>query len=102
MTISTRASLKRYHNYTLTLGLGDDASGYEFLRIGTKSEKASVEKELAELRDRLSKAKQWKQRRSEIENELSKVWTVRSGNDAEDAEKELEAPAYHENVAEAT
>ncbi|KAK5744187.1 ATP-binding cassette long-chain fatty acid transporter pxa1 [Elasticomyces elasticus] len=76
ITISTRASLKRYHSYTLTLGLGEEANEYEFLRIGTASEKDSVEKELQELRERLSQVEQWKQRRKEIDEELGKVWTA--------------------------
>ncbi|KAK5719243.1 ATP-binding cassette long-chain fatty acid transporter pxa1 [Elasticomyces elasticus] len=76
ITISSRASLKRYHSYTLTLGLGEEANEYEFLRIGTASEKDSVEKELQELRDRLSQVEQWKQRRKEIDEELGKVWTA--------------------------
>ena len=77
ITISTRASLKRYHDFALTLGLGEDASGYEMLRIGTKSEKESVEQELAELKEQLSQAEGWKRRRDEIDAELSKVWTVK-------------------------
>ncbi|KAK5134704.1 hypothetical protein LTR08_006219 [Meristemomyces frigidus] len=74
VTISTRASLKRYHSYTLTLGLGDEANEYEFLRIGTAIEKNSVEKELQELHERLSQVDEWKRRRKEIDEELSKVW----------------------------
>ncbi|KAK4626711.1 Peroxisomal long-chain fatty acid import protein 2 [Fulvia fulva] len=85
ITISTRASLKRYHSYTLTLGLGEDANEYEFLRIGTASEKDSVEKEIQELREKLAQVNQWKQRKQEIEQELSKVWV---------AGQELEEPAY--------
>lgn len=86
LTISTRASLKRYHSYTLTLGLGDEATEYEFQRIGTESEKSSVEKELQELRERLAKVEMWKSRRREIDEELGKVWV--SGG------KELERPQY--------
>ncbi|KAF2112196.1 peroxisomal ABC transporter-like protein [Lophiotrema nucula] len=74
ITISTRASLKRYHSYTLTLGLGDNGDEWELQRIGTEAEKSSVEKELHELRERLAKVEEWKQRREEIENELNKVW----------------------------
>jgi ATP-binding cassette subfamily D (ALD) long-chain fatty acid import protein len=55
-------------------------------RIGTVAEKSSVEKELAELRDRLSKVEEWKLRRDEIETELNKVWV--EGGD------ELPPPAY--------
>ena len=36
ITISTRASLKRYHTFNLTLGLGEDGSGWEYDRIGTE------------------------------------------------------------------
>jgi ATP-binding cassette subfamily D (ALD) long-chain fatty acid import protein len=79
ITISTRASLKKYHTYTLTLGVDSDAE-WEFQRIGTASEKSSVEKELAELRERLAKKK------SEIEEELGRVW-VEGG-------EELEVPEY--------
>ncbi|KAI9663892.1 MAG: hypothetical protein M1821_007382 [Bathelium mastoideum] len=74
ITISTRASLKRYHTYTLTLGLGDTGEDWEFQRIGTAQEKSSVEKELQEIRDRLSKVEEWKRRREEIDCELAQVW----------------------------
>jgi ATP-binding cassette subfamily D (ALD) long-chain fatty acid import protein len=51
--------------------LGEDANEYEFLRVGTASEKDSVEKELFELRERLAQVDSWKQRRQEIEEELA-------------------------------
>lgn len=89
ITISTRASLKRYHTYTLTLGSGETGEEWEFQRIGTESEKLSVEKELHELRERLAKVEEWKKRRQEIENELNKVW-VESG-------EELPPPAYSQS-----
>jgi ATP-binding cassette subfamily D (ALD) long-chain fatty acid import protein len=41
------------------------------LRVGTASEKDSVEKELLELRERLAQVDSWKQRRQEIEEELA-------------------------------
>jgi ATP-binding cassette subfamily D (ALD) long-chain fatty acid import protein len=85
ITISTRASLKKYHTYTLTLGVDSDAE-WEFQRIGTASEKSSVEKELAELRERLAKVEMWKKKKSEIEEELGRVW-VEGG-------EELEVPEY--------
>lgn len=86
ITISTRASLKRYHSYTLTLGLGDEANEYEFLRVGTASEKDSVEKEIQELREKLSQVEEFKRRKAEIDEELNKVWV---------AGQELPAPEYH-------
>lgn len=91
ITISTRASLKRHHTYLLTMGVapsappstsrpsspvplvGDDAYTYTLQRIGTESDKQSVEKELTELRERLGKVEQWKARRAEIEDELNDV-----------------------------
>jgi ATP-binding cassette subfamily D (ALD) long-chain fatty acid import protein len=82
--------LKRYHTHLLTLGLGESGEEWEFQRIGTASEKSSVEKELAELRERLAKVEEWKARKSEIENELERVWV--EGGD------ELGPPPYAETV----
>jgi ATP-binding cassette subfamily D (ALD) long-chain fatty acid import protein len=92
ITISTRASLKRYHSYTLSMGLGESGDEWQFQRIGTSAEKSSVEKELTELRERLAKVEEWKERRQEIEDELNRVWT--SGGE------ELPPPAYAEKQSE--
>jgi ATP-binding cassette subfamily D (ALD) long-chain fatty acid import protein len=89
ITISTRASLKRYHTFNLTLGLGEDGTGWEYERIGTEKEKMGVERELVELRERLAKVKEWEARRTEIEEELEKVW-VEGG-------EVLDSPAYVAN-----
>jgi len=89
ITISTRASLKRYHKYTLTLGLGEAGEEWEFQRIGTSAEKSSVEKELNELRERLANVEEWKRRRQEVEDELSKVWV--------DGGEVLPPPAYSDD-----
>ncbi|RCI11986.1 hypothetical protein L249_4581 [Ophiocordyceps polyrhachis-furcata BCC 54312] len=75
ITISTRASLKKYHTFNLILGTGDHGDGWEFERIGTEREKLQVEKELQELRERLSQVEGWKKRRDDIERELADVWT---------------------------
>ncbi|KAL6920363.1 hypothetical protein ACHAPO_000779 [Fusarium lateritium] len=93
ITISTRASLKKYHEYNLVLGMGDRGDEWEFERIGTEHEKMQVEKELQELRERLAQVEEWKKRRDEIETELSAVWT--------DQGEVLEAPTYAEKAAEA-
>jgi len=87
ITISTRASLKKYHTFNLTLGLGPEGEQWEFERIGTEKEKLGVEKELQELRRRLDNVEELKRRREEIENELRKVWVE---------EGELAAPPYQE------
>ena len=51
-----------------------------------------MEKELAELRERLAKVEEWKRRRQEIEDELNKVW-VNTG-------EELAPPPYIEEDGE--
>jgi len=102
VTISTRASLKRFHCFALTLGvapaattslatsplamtdinnnanaLADETYTYTLQRIGTAQEKQSVERELAELRQRLGMVGQWMKRREEIEVELG--WEIGVG-----------------------
>lgn len=86
ITISTRASLKRYHTFNLTLGLGEDGTGWEYDRIGTEKEKMGVERELLELKEKLTKVQEWEKRRDDIEAQLAKVWV--EGSDV------LEAPSY--------
>jgi ATP-binding cassette subfamily D (ALD) long-chain fatty acid import protein len=61
------------------------------LRIGTASEKDSVEKELLELRERLAQVDAWKQRRKEVEEELGEVW-VSGGSGESGAGMMLEIP----------
>ncbi|KAL4993857.1 ABC transporter transmembrane region 2-domain-containing protein [Aspergillus recurvatus] len=85
ITISTRASLKKYHTFNLTIGAGSDGEQWQFERIGTAKEKLGVEKELQEIRKRLNKVDEWKKRRQVIEDELQKVWVDRG---------ELAPPAY--------
>ncbi|MCJ1339285.1 hypothetical protein MMC09_004574 [Bachmanniomyces sp. S44760] len=87
ITISTRASLKKYHTFNLSLGLGEDGIDWEYERIGTEAEKLVVEKELQELRERLSKVDEWKQRRDEVERELAQVWVEGSVLDTEGGER---------------
>lgn len=97
VTISTRASLKKYHSFNLKLGLGEEGADWEFQKIGTDEEKLGVEKELQELRKRLSQVEEWKRRREEIEAELKKVLI-------EGSEGDLALPPYfdgesHEEAA---
>ena len=49
------------------------------MRIGTASEKDSVEKEIQELREKLAQVPQWMKRREEIDEELGKVWISGEG-----------------------
>lgn len=91
ITISTRASLKKYHTYNLVLGLGDEGYDWEFNKIGTESEKAGVQKEVHELEERLEQVPQWESRLKEIEDELNKVLTVKI--DGKSVEIPAESPA---------
>lgn len=90
LTISTRASLKRYHTFNLSLGGGEDGSEWAFERIGTVEEKMGVERELAQLREKLERVQEWENRKRVIEGELERVWVVDGGD------RELEAPVYEE------
>ncbi|RMY29338.1 hypothetical protein D0866_08766 [Hortaea werneckii] len=103
ITISTRASLKRYHGFLLSLGLGEEGEGFEFVRIGTQREVEGVEAELRELRERLGEVEGWRARRREIEGELERVWVKRAEGVEGGGEEEggegvlegvLEAPAF--------
>ncbi|KAI7241500.1 ABC transporter transmembrane region 2 [Hortaea werneckii] len=98
ITISTRASLKRYHGFLLTLGLGEEGEGFEFVRIGTQREVEGVEAELRELRDRLGEVEGWRERRREIEGELGRVWVKGfeggDGREEEGVDGVLEAPVF--------
>ena len=79
ITISTRASLKKYHTFNLTLGLGEEGEAWDLKKIGTEEEKMDVENELAELRKRLEQVENWNKRREEIEAELRKVMVEGGG-----------------------
>jgi ATP-binding cassette subfamily D (ALD) long-chain fatty acid import protein len=93
ITISTRASLKKYHKYNLVLGLGEDGTEWEFQGIGTETEKMHARRELEVLRDKLEQVESWKARHAEIERELAKVWVAGGG------EQPLEAPEGSDGAA---
>ncbi|RMZ87364.1 hypothetical protein DV736_g5409, partial [Chaetothyriales sp. CBS 134916] len=86
VTISTRASLRKYHTYNLILGLGEEGYDWEMVKIGSDQEKQGVEKELEELRERLVQVEAWKRRKAEIDQELGHV-LLKDG-------QELPAPSY--------
>ncbi|KAK3904330.1 ABC transporter transmembrane region 2-domain-containing protein [Staphylotrichum tortipilum] len=86
ITISTRASLKKYHTFNLTLN-PDGAAQWEFQRIGTETEKLHARRELEVLRERLAQVDKWKARHAEIEAELARVWV-------EGSDEAVEVPAY--------
>lgn len=74
--------------------MGEAGDEWEFERIGTEREKMHVERELQELRERLAKVEEWKNRRDEIEKELAQVW-VEGGEGGP-----LPPPSYAEAEAE--
>ena len=74
--------------------MGDRGDEWEIQRIGTDREKMHVERELQELRERLSQVENWKARHEEIEQELAKVW-VEGGED-------LSPPPYVDRQSEDT
>ena len=74
ITISTRASLKKYHAFALHLAVNDTSSGHHMERIGTDQEKMGVERELRDLRETLARVERWEKRKIEVEEQLAKVW----------------------------
>jgi ATP-binding cassette, subfamily D (ALD), peroxisomal long-chain fatty acid import protein len=70
ITISTRASLRKYHEYNLILGLGEDGFDWEMVRVGSEQEKMNAEKELRSLRENLEAVEGWRRRKAEIDAEL--------------------------------
>lgn len=74
LTISTRASLAKYHRFELRLGLGPDLTGWKLEKVGTANARLGFEKELHELRETMGQVESWKQRKKAIEEELSQVW----------------------------
>jgi ATP-binding cassette subfamily D (ALD) long-chain fatty acid import protein len=80
--------------------MGDHGDEWDFQRIGTQSEKSSVDKELAELRERLAKVEEWKKRREEIEAELNRVWVEAKDGEGDEESQELAPPPYLEREEE--
>jgi len=98
ITISTRASLKKYHAFNLSLGLGEEGEEWEVERIGTEEERVGVEREVKELMERLGEVEGWRARREEVERELGRVWVREEGDEGEgEGGRELQAPGYIED-----
>ena len=79
ITISTRVSLKRYHTVNLSLGLGEEGTEWSYERIGTEAEKFQRERELQELRNKISRVEELQSRWEQIEAELARVWVEGEG-----------------------
>lgn len=90
ITISTRLSLKKYHTYQLTLGTINvgrvgEGQAWEFDRIGTESERRSVERELEELKAVLKKMDGLEKRRVVVERELKGLGMVEEGQEGKES-----------------
>ena len=104
VTISSRVSLKRYHEWCLDLGEGGEGEGegegeqgWRFERVGTEGERGGVTREVERLRELVGKKGEWERRRGEVERELRRVF-VEGG----EGEGELVRPGYVEEIAEQT
>ncbi|KAI1621124.1 ATP-binding cassette, subfamily D, member 2 [Exophiala viscosa] len=95
ITLSTRASLRKYHSSNLILGLGDEGYDWELVKIGGEAEKSSMEKEIKELKEKLAMVDEWERRKTEIEEELSHVQVV-----GQEGTTELKKPTYFSQVTE--
>jgi ATP-binding cassette subfamily D (ALD) long-chain fatty acid import protein len=95
LTLSTRASLRKYHKSNLILGLGDEGYDWELVKIGTDAEKFSLDKEINELREKLAMVPEWEKRKKAIDEELSHVQVMdEEGSGSGSGSVELEKPDY--------
>ena len=93
ITLSTRASLRKYHMFNLVLGLGEEGFDWEMVRIGTEEEKLGVEKEIGELKQKLSMVAEWEARRDAIQSELNQVFVAAKQAGMSEGGR-LEKPSY--------
>lgn len=100
VTISTRASLKKYHTYNLVLGLGEEGYDWEWHKIGTESEKSIVDHEVKDLEEKLSHVSEWEKRLAEIDGQLNLTLVAdedRKGNTV--SEEEADSAIVGVNVS---
>ncbi|KAI5850952.1 ABC transporter transmembrane region 2-domain-containing protein [Tricharina praecox] len=71
VTLSTRASLKKYHVFQLSL---DGDGGWAMERIGGAEERGEVERELEILRERIRGTEEMRERLEHVKEELGRVW----------------------------
>jgi ATP-binding cassette subfamily D (ALD) long-chain fatty acid import protein len=83
VTLSTRASLKKYHTFQLSL---DGHGGWVVERIGGDVERSEVERELEELRSRVLQVQGKRERLEAVQAELGKVWVHGGGELAIDSD----------------
>ena len=82
--------------------MGDHGDEWDFQRIGTQSEKSSVDKELAELRPetRFVVPLGVGAHLEEIEAELNRVWVEAKDGEGDEESQELAPPPYLEREEE--
>ncbi|KAA8906634.1 ABC transporter transmembrane region 2-domain-containing protein [Sphaerosporella brunnea] len=93
VTLSTRASLKKYHTFQLSL---DGEGGWAMERIGGQQERGEVERELEMLRERVKDAKAMRERLEKVKAALAKVWV--EGGELPDEEVFIGTESYAESV----
>ncbi|ANB13843.1 ATP-binding cassette long-chain fatty acid transporter PXA1 [Sugiyamaella lignohabitans] len=71
VTISHRPSLLKYHTAQLRVGLGANGDEWSLERSGTAEARLTVDKEIEDLKAKLSQVDAWKARRQQIVDELS-------------------------------
>lgn len=100
LTISSRASLKKYHSFQLTL---DGHGGWAFEKIGGKEEQTEIMKELETLKEKLRDAKELETRYEEVQKELGRVWIEGgeelAGDEAETSGQDDMGESYAEVAA---
>lgn len=70
ITISHRLSLMKHHSAMLAIGLGDDGSEWKFEHTQTEKARLSVEKDIAQLREKIAQYPDLRKRREEILKQL--------------------------------
>lgn len=94
VTLSTRASLKKFHTFQLTL---DGHGGWVVERIGGKVERGEVERELDELRRRVRQVQGKRERLEIVREELARVWVQAGTELGSDVSEEVAITASGES-----
>lgn len=66
----SRPSLARYHTQLLTL-TGDGTGSWTLTRVGTAEERVGIDREIANLEEKLKDVNKWEERIKELDRMLS-------------------------------
>lgn len=72
ITISHRVQLIKYHTAMLRVGLGDDGRDWQFEKTSSPTARLTAEAEIKSLKEQLKQVDEWKRRRAEVAELLSK------------------------------